>query len=83
MWDLIILIPDHCLSIYFTRVSVCPIHLIQQKVMEMPPGQSDYPRTPQDTPGHPRTLHDRIFCMFSILYERVDDGLVLVCWCIN
>ena len=43
-------------------------------------GQSDYPRTPQDTPGHPRTA---IICMFDILYERVDDGLVLVCWCIN
>ena len=36
-------------------------------------GQSDYPRTPQDS----------IICMFNILYERVDDGLVLVCWCIN
>ena len=46
-------------------------------------GQSDYPRTPQDTPGHPRTLQDSIICMFNILYERVDDGLVLVCWCIN
>ena len=41
------------------------------------------PRTPQDTPGHPRTLLDSIICMFNILYERVDDGLVLVCWCIN
>ena len=47
------------------------------------PGQSDYPRTPQDTPGHPRTLQDSIICMFNILYEPVDDGLVLVCWCIN
>ena len=46
-------------------------------------GQSDYPRTPQDTPGHPRTLQDSIICMFNILYERVDDGLVLVCWRIN
>ena len=46
-------------------------------------GQSDYPRTPQDTPGHPRTLQDSIICMFNILYEPVDDGLVLVCWCIN
>ena len=46
-------------------------------------GQSDYPRTPQDTPGHPRTLQDSTICMFKILYERVDDGLVLVCWCIN
>ena len=36
-------------------------------------GQSDYPRIPQDS----------IICMFNILYERVDDGLVLVCWCIN
>ena len=45
--------------------------------------QSDYPRTPQDTPGHPRTLQDSIIGMFNILYERVDDGLVLVCWCIN
>ena len=45
-------------------------------------GQSDYPRTPQDTPGHPRTLQDSIICMFNILYERVDDGLVLVCLCI-
>ena len=42
-------------------------------------GQSDYPRTRQDTPGHPRTLQDSIICMFNILYERVDDGLVLVC----
>ena len=24
-----------------------------------------------------------IICMFIILYEPVDDGLVLVCWCIN
>ena len=46
-------------------------------------GQSDYPRTPQDTPGHPRTLQDSIICMFNILFERVDDGLVLVCWCIK
>ena len=43
-------------------------------------GQSDYP---QDTPGYPRTPQDSIICMFNILYERVDDGLVLVCWCIN
>ena len=38
------------------------------------------------TPGHPRTpktLQDNIICMFNILYERVDDGLVLVYWCIN
>ena len=34
-------------------------------------------------PGYPRTLQDSIICMFNILYERVDDGLVLVCWCIN
>ena len=46
-------------------------------------GQSDYPRIPQDTPGHPKTLQNSIICMFNILYERVDDGLVLVCWCIN
>ena len=46
-------------------------------------GQSDYPRTPQDTPGHPKTLQDSIICMFNILYKRVDDGLVLVCWCNN
>ena len=26
---------------------------------------------------------DSIICMFNILYERVDYGLVLVCWCIN
>ena len=38
---------------------------------------------PQDTPGYPRTLQDSIICMFNILYERVDDGLVLVCWRIN
>ena len=36
-------------------------------------GQSEYHRTPQDS----------IICMFNILYERVDYGLVLVCWCIN
>ena len=35
-------------------------------------GQSDYPRT----------LQDSIICMFNILYERVDDGLALVYWCI-
>ena len=35
------------------------------------------------TPGHPRTLQDSIFYMFNLYYERVDDGLVLVCWCIN
>ena len=38
-----------------------------------------HPRIPQDTPGHSMT---GFFCMFNILYERVDDGLVLVCWCI-
>ena len=46
-------------------------------------GQSDYPRTPQDTPGHPRTRQDSIIYMFNILYDPVDDGLVLVCWCFN
>ena len=35
-----------------------------------------------NTPGHPRTLQDSIICIFNILYERVDDGLVLVCLCI-
>ena len=34
------------------------------------------------TPGHPRIPQDSIICMFNILYERVDDGLV-DCWCIN
>ena len=38
---------------------------------------------PQDTPGYPRTPQDSIIYMFNILYERIDDGLVLVCWCIN
>ena len=42
-----------------------------------------HPRIPQDTPGHPKTLQSSIICMFNILYERVDDGLVLVCWGIN
>ena len=32
------------------------------------------------TPGHPRIPQDSIICMFNILYERVDEGLVLVCW---
>ena len=52
-------------------------------IFQLNDGQSDYPRTPQDTPGHPRTLQDSIICIFNILYERVDDGLVPVCWCIN
>ena len=41
------------------------------------------PGHPRIPPGHPRTLQDSIICMFNILYERVHDGLVLVCWCIN
>ena len=35
------------------------------------------------TPVYPRTLQDSIICMFNMLYEHVDDGLVLVCLCIN
>ena len=51
-----------------------PIHLIEARIWASArSGQSDYPRT----------LQNSIICMFNILYERVDDGLVLVCWCIN
>ena len=39
--------------------------------------QSDNPRTPND-PKHPRTLRDSIICIFCVLYERVDDVLVLI-----
>ena len=56
-----------------------PVAMTRKK-KGMVSGQSDYPRTPQDTP---RTPQDSIICMFYILYERVDDGLVLVCWCFN
>ena len=40
-------------------------------------GQSYNPRTPQD-PRHPRTLQDSIICIFSVLYEHVDEFLVLI-----
>ena len=35
-------------------------------------------KTTQDTPIHPRALRDSIICMFNMLYERVDDVLVLI-----
>ena len=37
-----------------------------------------HPKTPQDTPRHPRALRDGIVCIFNMLYERVDDVLVLI-----
>ena len=40
-------------------------------------GQSDNPRSPNDS-RHPRTLRDTIICIFRVLYERVDDVLVLI-----
>ena len=44
------------------------IAIIQGKSLNF--GQSDYPKTPQDTQG--------IICIFSMLYERVDDVMVLI-----
>ena len=38
-------------------------------------GQSDYPTTPQDTPGHSETA---LFVFFNMLYERVDGIMVLI-----
>ena len=61
---------EHCAACY-------SIAIIQGKSLNF--GQSDYPRTPQDTPGHPKTLRDSIICIFNMLYERVDDVFVLVC----
>ena len=40
-------------------------------------GQSDNPRTPNDSRHH-RTLRDSIICIFRMLYERADDVLVLI-----
>ena len=41
----------------------------------IPPGHS---KTPQDTPIYHRTLRGSIIFLFNMLYERVDDILVLI-----
>ena len=49
------------------------VAVIQEKSLNF--GQSDYPTTPQDTPGHSGTA---LFVFFNMLYEHVDDVMVLI-----
>ena len=53
------------------------IAIIQGKSLNF--GESDYLTTPKHTPGHFGTA---LFVFFNMLYERIDDVMVLID-CIN
>ena len=75
MIKLMKLLINFTIYLQFKELYTLLIHFTIHQGKSLNFGQSDYPKTPQDTPGHSGTA---LFVFFNVLYERVDDVLVLI-----
>ena len=77
MIQLIKLLINFTIYLQFLRVVHLAITIAINQGKSLNFGQSDNPRSLND-PRHPMTIRDSIICIFRVLYERVDDVLVLI-----